>query len=202
MKKRILETARKLFNTNGIKPVTARMICSELSISPGSFSYHYPNKDVIIETLSSELLADYDQLFSELQGEDVSISDFLKILEELFNLQHRSRFFYLNLFEIITQHQTTKEAYKIHIKRNNDIIQVMLTKFQQSKKIKKDTPSKDIYNLGQLFQMLLNHWLTNSEINEIDTKKEKIRHHLKTSAPLITPYLTKEGLKEYKSYFK
>lgn len=202
MKNKILETARKLFNSNGLRPVTARMICNELSISPGSFSYHYPNKDLILETLSSELLVEYDTIFSKLGSEDITIADFLKTLEQLFNLQHRYRFFYLNLFEVLSQHQATWDIYSIHFKKNSDTFQRMLTRIHQTGRIRKDISSKELYSLSQVYQILINQWLTNTEINEIDSKKEKIKHHLKTCASVLYPNLTKKGTKEYKNYFK
>ena len=55
-KDRILETALKLFNENGVSEVSTHHIASQCVISPGNLYYHYNNKKEIIRALFDQAL--------------------------------------------------------------------------------------------------------------------------------------------------
>ena len=57
-RKRILETALRLFNEFGTAAVSTNRIAAEAGISPGNLYYHYRNKEEIIRGLVEDLLAD------------------------------------------------------------------------------------------------------------------------------------------------
>lgn len=48
---RILETSLRLFNEEGLAPVSAHRIAAELGISPGNLHYHFKTKQAIVERL-------------------------------------------------------------------------------------------------------------------------------------------------------
>jgi AcrR family transcriptional regulator len=48
---RILETARRLFNEEGVGHVSTNRITTELGISPGNLYHHFKNKEQIVEWL-------------------------------------------------------------------------------------------------------------------------------------------------------
>lgn len=57
-KEKILSSALELFNIEGVENVTTRHIAKALSISQGNLHYHYPTKNVVIEALFAQFLAD------------------------------------------------------------------------------------------------------------------------------------------------
>ena len=47
----IINTALKLFNTEGLSKVTLRTIANKMGISQGNLNYHFKKRDDIIEAL-------------------------------------------------------------------------------------------------------------------------------------------------------
>ena len=54
-RQRILDTARRLFNDDGVHGVGVREIARELGMSPGNLAYHFPTKDDLVAALVTEL---------------------------------------------------------------------------------------------------------------------------------------------------
>jgi AcrR family transcriptional regulator len=52
---RILETARNLFNDEGLAQVSTNRIATELDISPGNLHYHFKKKEVLVAWLLRRL---------------------------------------------------------------------------------------------------------------------------------------------------
>jgi len=73
MKQKILNKSRLLYNKFGLSKVTARMICDNLNISLGSFSYHFPDKKIIIDSLYDELQNELKQIYNNIQSADVDL---------------------------------------------------------------------------------------------------------------------------------
>src|SRR5688572_9284450 len=101
-KQRILEAARELLNRTGIDNVSARTICSELNISPGNFTYYYSNKNEVIADIYKMMRSDMEAVLAPIAGGEPSIVSYLQIHQQLFLIQDKYKFFYLNLFEILT----------------------------------------------------------------------------------------------------
>src|SRR3989337_4100978 len=110
-KDRILDTSRILFNKVGIDSVSARTICAELNISLVNFSTHYPNKNKIISDLFQSMLGDKHLVLRSMAGSEVAIVTYLEAHKQLFMIQEKYKFFYLNLFEILTHNQDIKQRY-------------------------------------------------------------------------------------------
>ena len=173
MKNTILNTARKSFNNLGIKPVTARHICSELGISPGSFSYHFPDKSKIIETLYSDMLTEHHATILKSLIETPSIVQLHKTLKELFTIQYHYRFFFLHIFEITSQHPSIKELYIANLQKDKEFIHRTLEHFAQNEIIKKDISQEEIYELVETNQGLSNQWIANTMYMNFENNKSQ-----------------------------
>lgn len=56
-RERIIETAIRLFNDKGTKPVSTNHIAAECGISPGNLYYHFRNKEEIIRAIFAQMTA-------------------------------------------------------------------------------------------------------------------------------------------------
>ena len=114
-KRRILDKSLELFNEKGLASVTVRVICGELNISPGSFSYHFPDKKMVLKTLYKEMLVHKAQVLKDISIHPPTITTYLDAHQNLFLIQESYKFFYLNLFEILTNNPEIKTIYSQNI---------------------------------------------------------------------------------------
>ncbi|GGG06096.1 TetR family transcriptional regulator [Dokdonia pacifica] len=202
MKQKILDQARLLYNAKGISNVTTRVICDQLKISLGSFSYHFPDKKRILQQLYEEILDENQKIYDTIQKQEPTINTYLDCHKALFLIQEKYKFFYLNLFEILTNHPKIKEAYfKNRIEETNMAKQVFLY-YMQMGILKKDITESQIIRLINVGNILNNFWPIDSELSPKLNQTERLIHYMKICCGLLEPYLEEESRDEYHKYFK
>ncbi len=202
MKQKILDQARLLYNAKGISNVTTRVICDQLKISLGSFSYHFPDKKRILQQLYEEILDENQKIYDTIQKQKPTINTYLDCHKALFLIQEKYKFFYLNLFEILTNHPKIKEAYfKNRIEETNMAKQVFLY-YMQMGILKKDITESQIIRLINVGNILNNFWPIDSELSPKLNQTERLIHYMKICCGLLEPYLEEESRDEYHKYFK
>ena len=108
---KILNKTRILYNKKGMQNVTARVISQSLNVSLGSFSYHFPDKRIIVKSLYHNLQMELQNMYSSMRNEPASITTYLETHKQLFKIQSKYKFFYLNLFEILLNNEELKEDF-------------------------------------------------------------------------------------------
>ncbi|MEL6629841.1 MAG: TetR/AcrR family transcriptional regulator [Bacteroidota bacterium] len=201
-KRRILDAARSLMNEKGLKAVTAREICHTLGISPGSFSYHFSDKTLIMQTLYEELRQEIQVLYTGLETEEVTIVSYLKLHEALFDIQTTYKFFYLNLFEIFTHYPKIRASYLAHMIAERQMAQASILHYQSLGILKKDLSSSIIHRLVNVGQILNNFWTIDAEMMKGQLETHHRFHYLQICCGLMEPYLESASLEAYKHYFE
>lgn len=200
-KEKILDTARLLFNEHGVDKVSARNICSEMGISPGNFSYHFPDKDEIVIDLYHMMTREMYTVLSAIPMDNVSIRYYLESHKQLFLIQEKYKFFYLNLFEIVTHHDAIRSSYLNNSKAERKMAYQLLQVYIEKGVIKKGV-TNHFERMIDVGQILNNAWIIDAEILFKGNKKKKLEHYMKICCGLLEPYLTEEALEEYRSYFE
>lgn len=201
-KDRILDAARLLFNKNGLDKVSARTICTELNISPGNFSYHFPDKNKIILDLFEMMVAESHSVLAAIPRDEVSIILYLESHKQLFLIQDKYKFFYLNLFEIITHNEEIKASYLNNSKIERKIAQELLTLYVSRGILKKGIKEPQFERMINVGQILNNSWLIDAEILFRGDQKGKLRYYMSICCGLLEPYLTEASRNEYDNYFR
>lgn len=202
MKQKILNQTRLLYNKNGLSKVTARVICENLGISLGSFSYHFPDKKKILVSLYEEMLSEIQTVYEYIQEKEPNISTYLESHRLLFKVQEKYKFFYLNLFEILTNNPDINKIFS-----QNRVLEISMSKqlfrlYMEKGILKKDIPETQIERLIVVGQILNNFWPIDSEISPELERKNKLIHYMKSNCGLLEPYLEKKSEEEYHNYFK
>ena len=98
---RILQTALALFNRYGEPDVSTAMIAAALTISSGNLYYHYPAKEVLVNTLFDQYEAALTRLLAA-SAEVRDVEDAWFCLHSLFELIWQYRFLYRDLNHLLS----------------------------------------------------------------------------------------------------
>lgn len=198
-KKKILNTARILYNKRGLNNVTTRMICENLKISLGSYSYHYPDKKVIIKSLYLELQKELQSMYSVVKNEEPSIITYLDTHKELFKIQSKYKFFYLNLFEILSNYETIRIDFIQNTSNERILAEQILKYYIKQGILCNDLNKKNIERIINVGQILNNFWAIDAEISS--NKNIELSYYMEICCGLLEPYLEPESLEKYHEYF-
>ena len=109
--KKILESARVLFNTKGVSNVRLQDIAKNTGISPGNLSYHYGTK----KDLMSAVLEMLQEATKEMRATNMNFlesEDYLGVIKNYLRFQIGHRFFYRDILDISNLVPEAKDVYE------------------------------------------------------------------------------------------
>ena len=200
-KDRILAAALKLYNEQGIEPITVRHIAKELGMSHGNLCYHFPTTDQIIHALYLNLVDEISSAFERLTQTELSLKRFSETLLAVMQLFQQYRFFLLDFVAICRRVSAIKQHYLLLIKQREEMELHFLRLLQQNGILQSDIPESQLLFLVQRVAILADFWLSNAEIlSEPDETKKLSRYHQLIFSD-IWPYLSKKGRDDYNLLF-
>ena len=202
MKEKILQQALQLFNEHGVSTVTARMICDQLKISLGSYSYHFPDKKKITSSLYLQLVSEIEAVYQAMQGETPTILTYLESHRRLFLIQEQYKFFYLNLVEILATNEEVKALYQNRRAEEKQLAHQVFHYYMGSGILKKDTSEAQIERLIDVGQILNDFWPIDAAVSPTKAATDRLVHYMKICCGLLEPFLEVESHEAYHQYFK
>lgn len=199
---RILDSARKLFNRQGLAQVSVRDICADIRISPGNFSYHFPSKNKLVTDLYAAMQKEYGSAIAGIDAEQGSIAHFLEIHRRLFSVQYRYRFFYLNLFEILHHHQDIRISFRKQYQMEAQLGKMVVKKMIADGIVLPGITDAQIESIVSTGQVLNNSWAVDAEIDFSGSFKDKLRYYMRLCCDRVLPFLTDLARSEYEAYFE
>lgn len=187
----------QLFNQRGLHKVTARVICQELEISPGSFSYHFPDKRELVQQLYQQLEDKQKKVFEEYNNLS-GITDYLHLQQDLFLIQRNYQFFYLNLFEILNDFSDLALGYKTNLYAGRENNRNTLYFFMNNG-VLKPMSELDLHQVIDRQQILLSSWLQDAELMT-DYKSDE--DYLRMYCDMLEPYLSDDEWQKYHDFFR
>lgn len=193
-KQKILDSALKLFNENGIVNVRLQHIADEAFVSVGNLAYHYKNKEAIVEALYSDLTQKQRELLAEYRV--VPLFDNMDRLFRLsFHLQNNYVFFYLDTLEIERAYPSIAEIHRQYIKWQIEQLKSMLN-FNSSRGALVPEPFEGLFE-----QLAIQIWMT-TDLWKVQQKLrgkgvEEEGEYRTAVWSLLMPYFTKVGMLEY-----
>lgn len=200
-KEKILDASRRLFNTKGLANVSVRDICAELGISVGNFSYHFPNKDTIVVSLYDALLSELKAVLETIPRDKVSIVLYLESHKQLFQIQIKYKFIYLNLFEVVTNHPKIKATYINNIAFEREMAKELFSVYVAKGVFKKGISNSEFERILNVGQIINNTWVIEAEIVFAGNRKQQLHYYMSICCGLLKAHLTEGSLKEYENYF-
>jgi len=193
-KQKILDSALKLFNENGIVNVRLQHIADEAFVSVGNLAYHYKNKEAIVKALYSDLTQKQRELLAEYRV--VPLFDNMDRLFRLsFHLQNNYVFFYLDTWEIERAYPSIAEIHRQYINWQIEQLKSMLN-FNSSRGALVPEPSDGLFE-----QLAIQIWMT-TDLWKVQQKLrgkgvEEEGEYRTAVWSLLMPYFTKVGMLEY-----
>lgn len=113
-RQKIIDAAVVCFNREGIANVRLQQIADEAFISVGNMTYHYRNKEAVVQAVWEQLVQKQRDLLAEFRilplFEDVD-----RLLASTFELQQQYRFFYVDTLEVMRAYPEIQALHQQHI---------------------------------------------------------------------------------------
>ncbi|WP_203257535.1 TetR/AcrR family transcriptional regulator [Hyunsoonleella ulvae] len=195
----ILQTALKLFNTEGLAKVTLRTIANEMHISQGNLNYHYKKREHIIEALYFKMVEDINQSIVK----NMNLKDLLQaqvyLLKAILNTFYNYRFFFLDFVLIIRENPKIKAHYTQLMKQRETEFLSSIHILIENKIIRPSAIPNEYSNLFKRFQILSDFWMSSVVIEKNRVTKTSINQYVEVLMQSLFPYLTHKGQNMYKS---
>lgn len=198
MKEKIVTAAMKLFNQSGVHRITTNHIIDELKISPGTFYYHFKNKEEIIRNIFSRITSDFGALISP-PADDSGYTWLIEMIRKLYSLYYKYRFFYYDISMILDRDEVLAQDYRNNYKIKAGMLKNFTIMLEQKGILKEFTDSyeREIFLENQW--ILTDFWLNFRKASfGTDSGDIMIEEGIKSYINYIRVYMTEEAQKELK----
>lgn len=193
-REKIIFEAKKLFNKTGYGAVTLFEIAQTSGISRGNITYHFKDKDRILEAISVEL-------FEKIENEKYKtrqLPSFENLHNEaVFMYEIQKEYSFIFLDTLVQNHQLIKSNYQKVINEYIEDYKAAIAFSIQQGNMQKE-PVQGVYNnIALICWMIAFYWMP-QQIARGDKPKfegEKIVWSI------LIPHFTEKGIKAFKNYF-
>lgn len=199
-KQKILNTAIRLFNENGMANVRLNQIAGEVGISVGNLAYHFKNKDAIIEALNEALHTEATEVL-KVYRTFPNLMDFDNQLSKYFAFLEKYPFYFLDLPEIERHYPDFSAKQKVQVSRMISQIRKRFD-FNYQREIICEEPRPGLYDCAATtIWVLITFWVPqnfvrgNNDSSQIRSFKEMVWNQ-------FFPYLTEKGKQEFNLLIK
>lgn len=197
-KKRILDTAKLLFNQQGYRNVTIRMIAEALEMSSGNLNYHYKKREDILEALYFEMVSVFDKRVENLPETTFSIK---QIYSDIYTSMERMveyRFFWTDMYHILQEHESIKAHFnKVYLMRKAGFMYLCQELVKSGQML---TPSyKGQYE--ELSETMINYgntWIYASLLYNEELTEKRIQQSAKAMLQMLYPYLEEQAKESFR----
>ena len=179
---------------NGFVNVRLQHIADAVCISVGNLAYHFHNKDSIVETLYDQLKEQQEVLLYDFRTAHL-FEDINRQLQQVFQLQKKYLFFYLDTLEVLRTYPAIKEKHQEHIAWQLQQIEWMFEFNTFRGSFKEPAQDGQYKKSSWLFWSTVDNWMYARLISGLDHLKEE--DFLRDVWNLLIPYFTEEGLQEF-----
>lgn len=192
MKNKIIDATIELANEIGIHRITTNHVIEKLSISPGTFYYHFKNKEEIIRNIFERITAEFDELFTG-DLSSYGIGKYGEIIHRIYLLYYKYRSFYYDVSMLLDRDEELEKRYRENYRLKNEKL-VALTLLLEEKGILKkfDSPTeRDCYleNLWIISDYRLSFLRASGETDSGTLIEKGVRSYFM----FMKPYLAEES---------
>jgi len=197
-KRKILDTARSLFNDFGFGNVTIRMIALKLKMSSGNLNYHFKTREEILEALYFVMVADFDDRIARLGGQEITLQSMKEDISQSLQRMIDFRFIWTDLYNLLRLNSSIKPHFEsVHFKRVEGY-EFLIDYLNEKGMIREFEFASERQFLIERMIGFSNTWLYNSFIYDVVIDEAYVHHQTNALFSMIYPYLTDSGKAEFK----
>ena len=194
-KQNICENAKRLFNEKGYSQVSLREIAEAADTTIGNLTYHFPQKENLIEAIQEDLHAGFAENFFVAQNEDDLLFNLLQSFKNAEENEKVHSFYYRNLAALCTDSKLIAEKNEEFREKLYQYYLHCFTKLKEYKYIRPDIPEKLLKNLAFTIVVMTTVWTQNAS-PYYDEKLPRVEI-FQALADLLFPYFTQMGIQKY-----
>ncbi len=192
MKDKIIDASIELFNDVGSHRITTNHIIDRLGISPGTFYYHFKNKEEIIRRVFLKITEDFDSLYKE-KSDDFGIHELIESMKENFRLYYKYRFFYNDLSMLLDRDEELERMYRENYRKRIERIRTIINIFEEKGMLKEFSSAEHRESLIKTIWIINDYWLTFNRVIG-DSVENAVKSGVVNYLHLIEPWLSEEAL--------
>ena len=196
-KPRILDAARELFNQRGSANVSTRDIAEALGISQGNLTYHFPQREMMVEALYFRMTEALDNLIAGLATGQPGLATLYGWTLEQGKIQARYRFIWLEFAHIRKQYPAIDQHFSgmmaMREQQFGHLIDMLATLGELH-------PPENHEGRRWLFEQIVvlgNFWLHAAEV--FQPSEMDLAHFARLTLSPLYPYLTDAGKKNWQN---
>ena len=200
-KEKILEAALFLYNTKGSDVITVRHIAAEIGISHGNLNYHFRSSKILVRTLFMQMVDQLDNVMAAAASNstEISVDRIFKNTLAVYSILEKYRFILLDFASIARKDKFIRERYRDTMNERREQIFFTIRAMQSKGLMRTDIPDFVYDNFIRSTLMVSNAWALNHFLREDSPVEGKAETYAKLHFSLFVPYLTKEGLDQFKA---
>jgi AcrR family transcriptional regulator len=192
-REKILQTALKLFNMNGLSQVTIRQIAMEMGISSGNLNYHFKKKEEIIEALYFEMVAVFDERVDTLNADVFTLPYVYQEMKKSMERMVAYKFIWIDIYHLLRAFpRINKHFLEVWHKRKAGSI-LLYSKLAQDGIMRPEKFEGEFEQLATRMINLSDGWLNATVLYGKKVTKKILEENLGLLFGLLFPYLTEEG---------
>ncbi len=195
MKERIIESSILLFNRDGTHRITTNHIIDYLGISPGTFYYHFRNKEEIILNIFSRITDDFASVF-EITFNASGISGMIAGLKKVFALYNKYSFFYNEISSLLDRDEKLNELYLENYRLKTEMLKKQFALMEDAGMlIRGFSKTPEALIIIDSLWMLSDYWVTFLKTAGRLEHKAVLSGY-KNYLVILKPYLTQKAARE------
>lgn len=199
-RRRILDTARELFNAEGLHRVGVRDVARATGMSAGNLAYHFPTKDDLVATLVTELHeVNQRTIFSELP-EKFSIVTLYRAAVAAMRNMLGFRFVLLSYVDAVSASPQLQSFEAALARKRRQRHEIMLEALIRCGYLERRVRARSdiIYEQSS---MISSGWLAIATLRRLD-EEAAVLHFAKLGCALLEPYCTARGKRQMREILK
>lgn len=196
-KTKILNRSLELFNEKGVFNCTLRMIASQSDMSQGNLTYHFKNRNEIIELLYFELVEKVDAEMLKLIHMPSVLSLMYHSAGNSMKIFFKYRFLMRDLYLIFKENEKIRMHYMgLQQVRSQQFLMLIQTLVEQEL-FRPAIIENEYARFYERMNILSDNWINAQEIMH-SSKEAPVAYYQDLLFEVIFPYLTDKGREEFK----